>query len=710
MSLPFSEDHHEQELRSRYASVVNDEQFAVVTAGDGPHLVLAGAGSGKTRVITYRVAWLLDHGVHPSELLLLTFTNKAAKEMIARVESLLGAYPSGLWAGTFHAIGNRLLRMYGDVTGFGANFTILDEEDAEAIVKRCLEPLKKQSFAKRIPAAGLLLSLISFARNARRPLEEILAERLPTHRDLFEHLCAVAEQYAQEKRFARAMDFDDLLLQLLELLQHPQVKASLTRRFRYILVDEFQDTNMVQADIVHALAGECGNILAVGDDAQSIYSFRAAEIQNILTFPDRYPGTVIHRLVKNYRSTPEILAVANAVIARNSEQFSKELVAVGASGELPEVWSAQNDREEATMVADRIAQLLRQGAPPREIAVLFRAAFHAQQVEFELMRRGIVYEYRGGMKFFERAHIKDALAYIRVLRNVYDMPAWIRVLRMQSGIGAVTAQSIAEQALRAGSLQALRVSPPPIRAKAKEGYLRAMEMLERIGSETLPAHMLRLCAKHEAFRGYLDAEYENARDRRDDVEQLARFAEQYEDVGAFLDAVTLTGDFSGLMDTAHEQSVAGGFQEAIILSTIHQAKGLEWDTVFLIHLAEGAFPSERSYENPKEMAEERRLFYVAATRAKKKLVLTYSTTSGYEYVIYRQPSSFLDDIPFSLLERRKSSSMGWGGYDGGGGVVFRSKHARVMQEDPFSDHDSILEQDDTGERKPPVRTSFLRDV
>ncbi|NBX51802.1 ATP-dependent helicase, partial [bacterium] len=368
----------------------------------------------------------------------------------------------------------------------------------------------------------------------------------------------------------------------------------------------------------------------------------------------------------NYRSTPQILAVANAVIANNQDQYEKELVAVAREGERPFVVPAADDRQEAQYVAEQILSLLNEGVRLRDIAVLFRAAFHSQALEFELMRRAIPYEYRGGMKFFERAHVKDALAHLRILRNVKDGVAWMRALQIQPGMGLATAAKVASHVSVQDSVIDALASPPKLGDKAQQGWARTASLLSAMAAEQFPAHILRAFAGSDMYREYLDAEYQNSRERREDLEQFALFAEQYQDLGAFLDAVTLTGDFGGLMDPELEKRDEGYSEEKMILSTIHQAKGLEWENVFVINVAEGAFPSDKSFANPKEIEEERRLFYVATTRAKKRLFLTYGITSGYENITIRQPSTFLDEIPKSLIEEiRLRHQAGWGGGYGG---------------------------------------------
>ena len=638
-------------LNIDYENELNAEQFRVVAGVGGPTLVLAGAGSGKTRTITYRVAWLLEHGIPAERMLLLTFTNKAAKEMMVRVEGLLKAYPSGLWSGTFHSIANRMLRMYGSQTGFGSDFSILDEDDANDLMKMCIKELKVDTKAKRFPSVGVLRSYISYSANARIPLKEVVESRAQHFGAIFAEIQMVAERYASAKRMARSMDFDDLLLQLFILLQeNPVVREQLASRFQFILVDEFQDTNIIQSDIVDILASVHRNVIVVGDDAQSIYSFRAAEIRNILDFAKRYPDAQTFRLVTNYRSTPEILAVANAVIANNADQFEKDLVSARASGEKPNVVPANDAREEGQYIVEQILALRDEGFALKNIAVLFRAAFHSQAVEFELMKHAIPYEYRGGMKFFERAHIKDAVSHLRILRNCRDIVGWLRALQIQPGLGITTSQKIAEQMSGYEHVgDALRTSPK-ISARASEGFRHTSALLLAMVRAESPPDIVRAFAAHDSYRLYLEAEYPNYRERLDDLEQLAVFAEQYQHLGDFLDAMTLTGDFSGRMDDTSRRDEEHDGGEKLILSTIHQAKGLEWDAVFVLHCAGGMFPSDRSMGEQGGLEEERRLFYVAATRARSRLYFTYPLTTGFESIDYREPSPFLQEIPHGMTE------------------------------------------------------------
>ena len=686
-------------LQIDYDKELNDQQLEVVKNGDGRALVLAGAGSGKTRTITYRVAWLLEHGVAPEQIMLLTFTNKAAKEMISRVESLLGPRGQGIWAGTFHSISNRLLRRFAHHLGYDERFSILDQEDARELVKLCIKELKIDTKDRRFPSANVLQGIISYQQNKQEPIEDVLESRYPKFLALCDDLNAIAQLYTTMKKAQNVMDFDDLLLNLRKLLrENEQIGEQLSQMFAYVLVDEFQDTNRVQSDLVDLLSRVCQNLLVVGDDAQSIYSFRAAEIENILAFPRKYPGAQTFRLTKNYRSTPEILEVANRVIERNVDQFEKELEAVGASGTAPFLVPAANANQEAQYIADQILELREQGIELQEMAVLFRAAFHSQALEFELMKRDIPYEYRGGLKFFERAHIKDAVAHLRLMNNVRDVMAWMRALRLHPGIGLVTAQKIANECAQHASVTGAITSPMPTGKRAAAGWQGCARMLQdMVDTDGSPSACIRAFAASEDYRDYLENEYPNASERLEDLEQFALFAEQTDDMSQFLEYVSLTQEYGA--ERRVDETVD---DERMILSTIHQSKGLEWDAVFVMHLNEGSFPHGRAFQEDGGMQEERRLFYVAATRARKHLFLTYPLTAGYDTLEVKQPSSFLSDLPSSATEQvrlRRSSYAGSSYRNVPDSGATRSAFVDVEYDEP------TIEVDVEGEV-----TSFLRNL
>lgn len=668
-------------FRVDYRQELNPEQLEVVVHGDGPCLVLAGAGSGKTRTIVYRVAYLIEQGVPAKNILLVTFTNKAAKEMLFRVEELLGQFPRELWGGTFHHVANILLRKYARVIGYHNNFTILDEEDSRDLISLCVKSLRIDPKKMRFPSSGVINGLLSLSKNTNRPLDELITADKPEFAKVMADLVAVQRSYEERKRRNNLMDFDDLLSNLLKLLQeHEPVRQALGQQFRYILVDEYQDTNHLQAAIVKLLSQVHHNILVVGDDAQSIYSFRGADISNILDFPKEFPDSRTFKLETNYRSTQPVLDVANEVIKHNREQFPKKLKHVRQGSVRPVIVPAVSDEQEAEFVAQKILELRDEGVPLKDIAVLFRAAYHSQALEFELTRRDIPYDYRGGLRFFDRAHIKDALAFLKVVDNPQDEVAMSRVLRLQVGIGEQTAGQLFDQvqtALGRPDEEAHPLSqvletlvPSPRADNGWKNFRGTMESLidERVnGPETL----IRLVMDGE-YRDYLKNQYPDADDRLQDLEQLALFAGKYDGLSKFLSEVSLQENF-GVAGTENEASR----DERIVLTTIHQAKGLEWQAVFIIHLSDAYFPNPRALAEEGGLAEERRLLYVAVTRAKEQLFLSYSLAAGYRTMSMQlqSPSPFLKEIPDRLLES------------------YQLEESRVELMDSLVDPDQIIEVD-----------------
>ncbi|MBI2484800.1 ATP-dependent helicase [Candidatus Uhrbacteria bacterium] len=670
---------------------LNDEQRDVVLHGDGPVLVLAGAGSGKTRAITYRVAHLLSEGVLPQEILLLTFTNKAAREMTGRIERLCGEGARGLWSGTFHSVAHKMLRRFAPELGFSPSFTILDGDDSELLIRTCLKEVKPDAAETRFPSAAVIHSMVSFGRNSSRTLREVVEENYVSWAPLTPTLEEIAKRYTEKKRMGNLMDFDDLLCFFHELLEtHAQVAHQLAEQFRYVLVDEFQDTNLIQGAIVRRLASLHKNILVVGDDAQSIYAFRGATVRNILDFPTWFAGTRTFHLTANYRSAPEILSLANASITHNTEQYEKTLRAMRASAARPSLVATGSPLQEAKYLSAEIDKQAKGGTSLREMAVLFRSAFHSQQLEMELVRLGIPYEYRGGLRFFERAHVKDILAYLRIRANVQDEPSWLRVLSHQAGIGPVTASSVFARVRHVDSWERVFEEPlslPPRAGAGWNGYLRVARDLSR---EALPAEMIRAVARSD-YQEYMRAQYPDAAERLEDIEQFALFAESFDTLVDFLAEVTLHDDYEAARQTG------APVEDRLVLSTIHQAKGLEWDHVFLMRLQDGSFPHRRALEDRDAIEEERRLFYVAVTRARHRLTLTYPLTDGTESYFVHQPSMFLSEVPRALFEEVRLRSV---------------PAASLPRRDADGYEEPTIVLDTAGERasmkKAPV--SFLRDV
>jgi DNA helicase-2/ATP-dependent DNA helicase PcrA len=682
-----------------YQAELNQEQLDVVLHGDGPCLVLAGAGSGKTRTVTYRVAFLLEQGIDPSSVMLLTFTNKAAREMLSRVALLLGQEAKGIWGGTFHSAANRILSSYAARLGYSSSFTILDQDDAQSLIKAVMKELKIDPKARRFPAANVVQNAISFSRNTLTKIPEVLELKHPNFLPFASDIEEVARIYAERKHQANAMDFDDLLENWLKLLRLSDVGGRLCQQFKYVLVDEYQDTNAIQAAIVHELGQGHRNVLVVGDDAQSIYAFRGADVRNILEFPTDWPGCKIFKLLTNYRSVPEIVDLANESLQNNLVQFRKDLVALREHGHKPVLVAAASVRQEAQFVAEQILDLRSKGTALGNMAVLFRSSAHSQALEFELMKRDVPYEYRGGMKFFERAHVKDALAYIRVAHNPQDEAAWLRVLNIQTGIGAATAANIINRIRGAESLESILDSnvAGSLSTKAAIGW-NDFEQISRglLKHAPSPALMLRAVSS-SSYRDYLETEYPDWRDRLEDIEQLVVFAENYHDLSSFLADIAL---YDEVLAGREGRSAGSGDDERLILSTIHQAKGLEWDTVFIIHLADTAFPNRRAMSEEGGVEEERRLFYVAVTRARKRLFLVYPLTTGFDALVLNQPSLFIEEIPPRLMERMELREAGaFGSEDRGARRRPRSGDGDGWDWDEGYD-EPVIEIGDDGNFKP----------
>ncbi len=665
MTRTFTLDHTgAPRLRLNLEQDLNEPQRAAVTCGDGPKLVIAGAGSGKTRTITYRVAYLMSRGVPPSAILLATFTNKAAREMLRRVETITGSEVGKVWGGTFHAIGNRLLRHYASRLGFSPSYSILDEQDQRDLLKVCVTEAKIKVEEQRFPAAAILQDLISFAFNTQQPLERVIERRTPQFAPWTAEIRAVAGRYDAKKRAAQVMDYDDLLRYWLKLLQEQSdVATRLGQQFRYLLVDEYQDTNLIQAEIVERLAGGNGrNLMVVGDDSQSIYAFRGAHYDNILKFPERNPGTEIFKLEINYRSTPQILSFTNASIHHNQRQHRKTLEATRPRGPLPVVIPVNDVYQEAAFVAQRLLQLRDEGIPLQDMAVLYRAHAHSTILQAELIRRNIPYEIRSGVRFFEQAHIKDVVAYLRVLDNPFDEIAWRRLLLMIPRIGNATAARVWQTIAQTANPMATVVSQPTgeaLPAGARSYFTRFqhdLRALTQAAQENPPAVLVEAVLE-TGYSEYLKAKYDAATSRLEDIQQLAVFARPYHTLQSLLSELVLLGELYG-------QEVAAGSTpdtERVILSSVHQAKGLEWREVFVIRMCEGAFPSPMALREPDGEEEERRIFYVATTRAKDELYLLHPLIDmgprGSSQLLL-QPSRFLQEIPFMLYEQGAIEELG----------------------------------------------------
>ncbi|HWJ23518.1 MAG TPA: ATP-dependent helicase [Gemmatimonadaceae bacterium] len=663
--------------RRDLAAELNEAQAAAATHDDGPLLVIAGAGTGKTRTLVYRVAHLIERGVRAERILLLTFTRRAAQEMLGRVERLVGAGGRQVHGGTFHATAHRLLRRFGASAGLPSDFTIMDQGDAEDLMQLSRAQLGLGDKKRRFPKKETLHYLYSRHVNTEVPVEDILRDEYPAFVDDVEDVRRVFADYTSRKGDRNLVDYDDLLLFWAALLEaSPELGARIAGLYDHVLVDEYQDTNVLQARILRGMCQRHRNVTVVGDDAQSIYSFRGASFRNILDFPAQYPGTTVVTLEQNYRSTQPILDATNALIARAPERFTKNLWTERAGGEAPWLVAARDERQQTAFVVDRVLELHEdEGVPLREIAVLFRAGYMSADLEIELTNRKIPFEKWGGLKFLEAAHVKDVLAFLRVLENPRDEVSWYRALLLLPGVGDATARAaIATLAADAWDPEAFSRFKPPARAReAHERLCATLRELRRRRVEpaaisgdggdggdggataaradprgSVSVEIARIRAFYDAI---LREKYDKPEPRLADLDQLQTIAAGYPSRAAFLSALALEPP-SATQDLA---GGAGGEDDVLVLSTAHSAKGKEWDAVFLIWAVDGFFPSGRALDDDDETEEERRLMYVALTRARDHLSVVYPLNSygsrrGADYTI-DQLSRFLDRDVRARMQR-----------------------------------------------------------
>ncbi len=631
------------------AGELNEAQTRAATHPDGPLLIIAGAGTGKTRTLVSRVAHLIERGVRPERILLLTFTRRAAQEMLARAERLVGSASRAVHGGTFHATAHRLLRRFGAEAGLPSDFTIMDQGDAEDMMQLSRASLGLGDKKKRFPKKETLHHVYSRHVNTEIPVPAILSEEYPQFREYEEGFAKVFADYTARKIDRNLVDYDDLLLFWAIMLEaSPDLKRRIAGMYEHVLVDEYQDTNLLQARILRGMCAGHGKLTVVGDDAQSIYSFRGAHFRNILDFPRHFPGTTMITLAQNYRSTQPILDLSNMVISRAEERFTKDLHTSRVGGEKPWLVTAKDEAQQTRFVVDRVLQLHESGVPLREMAVLFRAGYMSADLEIELANRKIPFEKWGGLKFLEAAHVKDVLAFLRVSENPRDEVSWYRILMLMPGIGDTTARAMMttmqERAWDPDAFTHL-IAPP----KAREAHLSLAVLLRQLRGLTNrdgDAAGAKVASDIAAVRAIYDAvlkeKYDHPEARLADLDQLRTIAAGYPSRTNFLAALALDPPSS-------TQDLAGGAEsesDALILSTVHSAKGKEWKAVFVIWAVDGWFPSSKAVDDPDELEEERRLMYVALTRAKDELAViypmqVYGSRRSADYSI-DQLSRFLD--------------------------------------------------------------------
>jgi DNA helicase II / ATP-dependent DNA helicase PcrA len=661
-----------------FSSELNPEQLAAATHGDGPLLIIAGAGTGKTRTLIYRVAHLIDRGVPPERILLLTFTRRAAQEMLSRAERLVGSASTRVHGGTFHATGHRLLRRFGQSMGMPADFSIMDQGDAVDLMGIARANLGVGKKEKRFPRKETLHWIYSTHVNTEVPVDDLLHREFPAFLDFTAEITRIFAEYIARKQERRLVDYDDLLLcwALMLTAGHPEPLSSgqqIAGLYDHVLVDEFQDTNRLQSRILHGMCSSHRNITVVGDDAQSIYSFRGAAPRVLLEFPKQYPGTRLVTLEQNYRSTQPILDVTNTVISRALERFSKNLWTRRGGGERPWLVTVRDEHEQTRFVVDRVLELHEEGIPLREMCVLFRAGYMSADLEVELANRNVPFEKWGGLKFLEAAHVKDVVAFLRVIENPRDEVSWYRILMLMPGIGDTTARALmSTMAERGWDPDALThwTAPPRAREahKALSQLLRTLRRDARRRPErsegTDNRHAVLSEAKEpstvsaeidlirQLYDDLLRDRYDRPEPRLADLDQLRAIATGFPNRSAFLSTMALEPPQS-TQDLAEGGSEAE--DDALVLSTAHSAKGKEWDAVFLIWAVDGWFPLARATEDEDELEEERRLMYVAMTRARNHLAVTYpmnsySTRRGADYSI-DQLSRFLDNGVRAQMQR-----------------------------------------------------------
>ncbi|MBW2117782.1 MAG: UvrD-helicase domain-containing protein [Deltaproteobacteria bacterium] len=599
-----------------YEQVLNPSQLDAVMTLEGPVLVIAGAGSGKTRTLIYRVARLVETGVPPEDILLLTFTRKAAQEMLDRASSLSDARCRFVSGGTFHSLALRVLRTHGELIGFTNSFTILDRSDMEEVISSLVPELQIPKGTPRFPKRGTLANILSKAANLQQPVDEFMTREYGQFIEFTGQIRRLARLYGHYKKDHELMDYDDLILNLRKLLEEKEeIRRELGFKYRYVLVDEYQDTNKIQSDIVRWLAHDHKNIMVVGDDSQSIYSFRGANYKNMFDFPSLYSGAKIIKLEENYRSTQPILTLTNALMDQAHEKYTKCLFTKREGGRKPTIINTRTEPEQAAFVCRYIKEQMQQGLSIRDFAVLFRAGYHSFELEAELTRQGFRYVKYGGFKFLESAHIKDFLAHLRVGVNRDEAVSWVRVLRLVNNVGYAKSQAIIDW-MRSNRIPPEQVGKWPGAGKREKGIKSLGKLLAGLASKKLkPENAVEQVMEY--YVPILKEKFDDYPRRERELEQLVTMAGRYKRLRSFLDDLVLDPP------TSSADTDLGKKGESLTLSTVHSAKGLEWPVVFIIWVMEGRFPSAKAYSNPLDLEEERRLMYVAATRAKDQLIMCY---------------------------------------------------------------------------------------
>jgi DNA helicase-2/ATP-dependent DNA helicase PcrA len=631
-----------------YKNILNPAQYEAVITTEGPVLVIAGAGTGKTQTLVYRVARLVESGVNPQSILLLTFTRKAAQEMLRRAASLIDSRCEKVSGGTFHSFANMILRKFAEKIGYPSNFTILDQSDAEDVINLIRTNLGFDKQRKRFPKKQTLYDIISLAINKQTTIEHILSTQYPQFIEFLDDIKLLKEEYEKFKKKNALLDYDDLLLKLKELLEKDEdFRRYIHKNYKYIMVDEYQDTNKLQAEIVKLLGGTSRNIMVVGDDSQSIYSFRGANFKNIIDFPKDFPDARIITIEENYRSTQAILNFTNQIIASMIEKYPKRLYTRNEFGELPSIIAAQNTTLESKFVVDKILELREEGISLMDIAVLFRSGYISYDLEIELNKAGIPYRKFGGIKFIETAHIKDLISFLRILNNPIDKISWFRILQLLSGIGPKKARALTDEIEEAVNNHKFSFNSFLKDKSLPDSVFKLFSVLNEASGKSLsPSERLNIILPF--YEPILREKYDDFQKRLKDLEIFQAIADRYRSLNLFLDDLALEPPTQSVYDIESP----GSEDEFLTLSTIHSAKGLEWHSVFVIGVVEGFFPNTRASESFEDIEEERRLLYVACTRAKRNLFISYPLVmfSRIDGVTYSKKSRFIAPIDLEYYE------------------------------------------------------------
>jgi DNA helicase-2/ATP-dependent DNA helicase PcrA len=630
-----------------YREELNDAQFEAASAVEGAYLVIAGAGTGKTRTLVYRVSRLIEIGYDPKSILLLTFTRKSAREMMDRATKLLDNRCSKINGGTFHSFANLTLRRYGKAIGLSPNFTILDQGDSEDVINLIRGKMDVAKLKKRFPNKKTLLKVFSLSVNTSRSVNSIIAEDYPHFLEQIPKVLEIKSEYDNYKSSNSLLDYDDLLIYLLKLLvSNGDAANDILSRINFIMVDEYQDTNKLQADIVKALTKFNNNVMVVGDDSQSIYSFRGADFKNIMNFPQLFEGTKLIKLEENYRSTKEVLNLANHLLEFAVEKYPKELYTNIMDGDLPAIISASNDNMQSRFITERILELREEGVSIGDIAVLFRSAYHSFNLEIELNKAAIPFVKVGGLKFIETAHIKDVLAFVRISMNILDLISWYRILLLHEGIGPKKAQQIMDKIseIDFSTFDFSSLKSDKLFAKV----IPLFNLFRKLFNERYKLPYDRFELIYEYYDALFEAKYDDFNKRRKDLEALANISSNYDNTTTFLADMVLEPPRDSIGEFEPEDKE----DEQLVISTIHSAKGLEWNSVFIMHAMDGFFPSSQSFDKQATIEEERRLMYVAVTRAKRNLFISYPTSiyDRYNGFTMAMPSRFIANLPETLAE------------------------------------------------------------